>query len=193
MPPDDLSRRDEFLIAMYAQLWQNINRHIMIVWEGVGVLVAVFAVFGLVSQGMPLSVASAVLLLACIWVMAHTYDSSHWYNRNLLMISNIERQFLGRKDLEEIHYFFEQHRPSQMITFLRIQWWLAAGLATIVIGYYSVADAIPRLTAEGQAALKDVIGPYVLLIVAALAAEWLRRKRDASYSTLLERSPGKQL
>jgi hypothetical protein len=38
-----------------------------------------------------------------------TSSRSYWYNRNLVIIANIERQFLGRK---EIHYYFGKHRKK---------------------------------------------------------------------------------
>ena len=36
-------RRDEFLMAMYGEMWENINRHIVVVWQSVGVLAGAFA------------------------------------------------------------------------------------------------------------------------------------------------------
>ena len=53
---------------------------------------------------------------------ANLIDSSYWYNRNLVIIANIERQFLELKDLKEIHYYFGAHRPkNKMITHLKVQ------------------------------------------------------------------------
>jgi hypothetical protein len=195
-PP--LDRRDEFLIAMYNQLWQNINRHIMILWEGVGILVAVLAVYGLVEKNvLPPPIAASVAIGAAAWVVAHTYDSSHWYNRNLLMITNIERQFLRRGDLKEIHYFFEKHRSTgEMIMFLRIQWTLAAGTAALVLAFYTVSDFLPRMTALAAdhyrlLGVSFASAPYGVAILALLWTELLRRRRNRDYAALLQNSPGK--
>jgi hypothetical protein len=60
-----------------------------------------------------------------------TSSRSYWYNRNLVIIANIERQFLGRK---EIHYYFGKHRKkSAMITHLKIQYARGLGIATLFI------------------------------------------------------------
>jgi hypothetical protein len=49
------------------------------------------------------------------------YDASYWYDRNLGIIANIERQFLTKNNLNDIQYYFAEHRPtSKMLTHLRI-------------------------------------------------------------------------
>ena len=35
-------QQNEFLMKMYAEMWGNINRHILVVWQSVSVLVATF-------------------------------------------------------------------------------------------------------------------------------------------------------
>jgi hypothetical protein len=65
------------------------------------------------------------------WLFANLYDASYWYNRNLVIIANIERQFPGHDNLKEIHYYFGKHRKkSAMITHLKIQYALGLGIAT---------------------------------------------------------------
>jgi hypothetical protein len=114
--PDDIDpekpRRD-FLLAMYGQLMNDINRHIVVVWQSVGVLFGAFAVFALVEKKIvSLDIATSLILLLCAWVVAHVYDAGYWYNRNLVIIANIERQFLRPSDLREIHYYFGRHRKT---------------------------------------------------------------------------------
>jgi hypothetical protein len=119
MPAD---RRD-FLLKMYDQMFNDINTHILVVWQSVAVVVGAFAVFALVEKAViSADVAAALILLLCGWLIAHLYDASYWYNRNLVIIANIERQFLSSADLKGIHYDFGKHRAkSAMLTHLRIQ------------------------------------------------------------------------
>src|SRR5687767_8597827 len=91
----DYRKRPEFLIAMYEQLMSDINRHLVVVWQMVSVVGA--AIVGLVvaeKQGVPTAYAVIVALVVIAWVLEHLHDGNYWYNRNLVMITNIERVFL---------------------------------------------------------------------------------------------------
>src|ERR1700726_3891106 len=78
------NRRDGFLIAMYSQLWNNINRHITVVWQSVGILAGAFALFALVEKHtLSFDWACSLMLLIAGWVVAHTYDANTWFNRNI--------------------------------------------------------------------------------------------------------------
>jgi len=108
------SRRDAFLLAMYREVWNNINRHMTVVWQSAGVLAGAFALFALVDKGaFNVDVASALLVLIASWLVAHTYDANGWFSRNLVIVANIERQFLRSSDDREIHFFFKRHRGPQ--------------------------------------------------------------------------------
>ena len=117
------TNREKFLLHMYDQMLNDINRHIIVVWQSISVLVGAFAIFALAEkQVISVDVASALLILIAGWSLAHHLDASYWYNRNLAIIANIEKQFLSSGDLSEIHYYFGSHRPNnKMITHLRIQ------------------------------------------------------------------------
>ncbi len=104
-------KRDEFLLHMYDQMFNDINTHILVVWQSVGVLVGAFAIFALTEkQIITLDIAAALIVLLAAWLIGHIYDASYWYNRNLVIIANIERQFLAAADLKEVHYYFGKHR-----------------------------------------------------------------------------------
>ncbi len=90
--------RSDFLIAMYNQLMNDINRHIVVVWQSVTALLGAFAAWALVEkQVISLDFAVTLIVVLAIWVIAHVYDAAYWYNRNLVMIANIERQFQKTK------------------------------------------------------------------------------------------------
>src|SRR5262245_23016489 len=97
----DGTSRDAFLIEMYKAMWDNINRHIGVVWQSVTVLAGGFAAFGLVEKNVfPVDFVAALVVIISFWQLAHVFDASYWVNRNLLIIRNIEGQFLGRDDLQ---------------------------------------------------------------------------------------------
>ncbi len=184
--------RQEFLIEMYKQLLSDINRHIMIVWQSISVLVGAFAVFALVEKKIiSLDVATSIIVLLSGWLYAHLLDASYWYNRNLVIIANIERQFLVLSDLKDIHYYFGAHRPNnKMITHLQIQLALGFGLAGLVLLFHFLDRVAPGLGEpltqfDPQRAL-----PYVLAAFAFIYGGSVKKHRDDSYKEFLSNSPG---
>src|SRR6266478_1519931 len=116
-------RRDQFLIAMYGEVWNNINRHLTVMWESAAILAGAFALLALVEKhALPPDLASSLVVLLSAWFIAHTYDANTWFNRNLAIVTNIERQFLRAEDSTQIHYYFTKHRdPENMLDHLLVQ------------------------------------------------------------------------
>ena len=133
----DVERR-AFLLHMYDQLFNDINRHLTVIWQSVGVLLGAFAVFSLVEKGiLSFDLAAALVVLLSLWLVAHVQDASAWYNRNLVIIANIEREFLRSTNLKNIHYYFASHRkPGSMISHLRIQRALGYTVLALVLMYH---------------------------------------------------------
>lgn len=185
-------RRDDFLTEVYKQMFSDINRHIMVVWQSVGVLVGAFAIFALVEKEvMPLDMATTVIVLLCAWLYAHLLDASYWYNRNLVIIANIERQFLTSTDLKDIHYYFGKHRPdNKMITHLRIQLALGIGLSIVVLLFHFFDRVLPGLSLDFSHFDVSRTLPYVIAIAAILYCRNLRKDRDLSYAEFIQNSPG---
>src|SRR5262245_4404379 len=167
---DPEAARADFLIAMYNQLMNDINRHIVVVWQSVGVLFGAFAVFALVEkQIVSLDIATSLIILLCAWMVAHVQDASYWYNRNLVIIANIERQFLRQSDLKEIHYYFAEHRRSgRMITHLRIQLWLAVGVSLLVLLIHFVTNGLPVYYLHTKEGTGLTALPWVVALLGAL-------------------------
>jgi len=177
---------------MYKEMFADINRHILVVWQSVAVLVGSFAILSLVEKDViPLDIAAALIVLLCAWLFAHLFDAAYWYNRNLVIIANIERQFLTPEDLKNIHYYWGQHRPNnRMLTHLKIQFALGVGVVTIMLAYHFANRIIPGFDApianfEFMRAL-----PYVTLIIATLYVCSVRNQRLQSYREFLRNSPG---
>jgi hypothetical protein len=156
--------RSDFLIAMYNQLMADINRHIVVVWQSVTVLVGAFAAWSLIEKNIiSLDVAATLIVIIAVWVLAHVYDASYWYNRNLVMIANIERQFLRQTDLKEIHYYWGKHRGANaMIRHLKLQGALALGVAGLVLVIQFSHTILPLLPKHFAGAHAQNFMPWIV-------------------------------
>jgi hypothetical protein len=178
---------------MYDQMFNDINTHILVVWQSVGVLVGAFAIFALTEkQIITVDVAASLIVLIAAWLIGHLYDASYWYNRNLVIIANIERQFLNPSDLRNVHYYFGKHRKKgSMITHLRIQYALALGIGLVVLLFHFFTRVEPGFRSPWSAfdPLRSL--PYAVVVLAFLAVRRLKVNRDAAYGEFLKNSPGK--
>ncbi len=185
-------KREDLLLKMYDQLFNDINRHITVIWQSISVVVGAFAVFALVEKKVvTLDIASTIIVLLVSWLLAHLYDAAYWYNRNLTMIANIERQFLTKNDLRDIHYYFGKHRPvNAMLTHLKIQYALGLGLGGIVLLYHFITRVSPGF--DLPISCFDPIRslPYALVLVSLIYLSFLRKNRNMSYEEFLKNSPG---
>ena len=177
---------------MYDQMYNDINRHILVVWQSVGVLIGAFAIFALAEKAIvPVDIATGLILLTAGWLLAHLVDAAYWYNRNLAIISNIERQFLVDEDLRNIHYYFGSHRPNTMLTHLRIQFAFGVGISLIVLFFHFSARVylgMSELLSHFEPARAI---PYIIPLIGAAYLRRLRRHRDESYAEFLKYSPGR--
>jgi hypothetical protein len=187
-----MTQREELLLKMYDQMFNDINRHIMVVWQSIGVLVGAFAIFTLVEKNVvSLDIAAGIILLLSSWLFAHLIDASYWYNRNLVIIANIERQFLKKEDLKAIHYYFGAHRPNnKMIEHLRIQVALGVGLSGIVSIYHFIERILPGLRAPWSN-FEPLRGlPYLIFFVALVYLFLLKGRTRIKYQEFIDNSPG---
>lgn len=161
----DVDARRELLLRMYDQAWNNINRHISVVWQSVSVIVAAFAIYAGVAQKMiSLDIASTLLVTLCGWVITNGFDASGWYNRNLAIIANLEAEFLWAEDATCIHPYVGKHRPpGKPVTHFWIQIALAINTWLAVLGFHASESLLPDLRVDGQLQLRTTL-PYVLTI-----------------------------
>jgi len=187
-----MTSREEMLLKMYDQMFNDINRHILVVWQSIGVLVGAFAIFALVEKKIvTLDIAASIVLLLSAWLVAHLFDAAYWYNRNLVIIANIERQFLKTDDLKNIHYYFGSHRQkNKMIEHLRIQMALGIGLGGIVLVYHFIERIFPNFPAP-MSNFDPIRGlPYILIIIAFIYLFWLKQHCKKKYEEFIKNSPG---
>lgn len=191
---DAVDRRDDFLKQMYSEMWNNINRHLTVTWQAVGVLAGAFAVFfGLAErQAISIDLAAALLLLIAAWQLCHVYDANTWFNRNLGIISNIERQFLTKRDEKEIAFYFtEPHRkPGNLVGHLRVQRTFGFGVVLLVLGIHFASRVLPGIRSPWSSIELVRSAPYV---TGAVCAWWVTRERAQQISRqqeFIKRSPG---
>lgn len=184
--------RVELLLRMYDQMFNDINRHIIVVWQSVGMLVGAFAFLALAEKHLiSIDLAVALILLVTGWLMAHLFDSAYWYNRNLVIIANIERQFLQQDDLKYIHYYFGKHRPrNKMIAHLRIQFALGVGTAVLLVLYHFVTRVVPGFGSPWSTLDLQRSLPYLVAVVVAIYVLHVKRQCRKKYSEFLSNSPG---
>lgn len=185
-------RRDEFLLQIYNQMFSDINRHILVVWQSVGVVVGAFAIYALAEkQIVPIDVAETIIVILCAWLWTHILDAGYWYNRNLAIIANIERHFLTKDDLKNIHYYFGRHRPlNRMIAHLRIQVYLAWGLALVVLLHHFSTRVVPGFSSSSCHFDVARTLPYLFSAISGIVIYGVANDRNKSYEEFISQSPG---
>jgi hypothetical protein len=184
-------RRDDFLLAMYSQMWGNIDRHILVIWQSVAALLGAFAVLALIEKNvLPIDLACSILVVICAWVVAHVIDANYWFARNLVIITNIERQFLLASDLVSIHPYFRVHRKPTLLDHLAVQGALAAGVFSLIVGWHFFTRVVPGFTSPWRNFEVVRALPYLFTVASAVMLIPFRRKQVESYNLLLAQSPG---
>ena len=185
------SGRDEFLLVMYGKMWDNINRHLTVVWESAAILAGAVAVFALTENGtLSVDIASTLLVIVSAWTVLHAYDANSWYNRNLAIIANIERLFLKPSDAKDVHSFFLKHRDCGLVEHLRIHAFLGMSFGVLTLLYHFSIRVWPGLGAPlaGLEPLRFL--PYLAALAAAIAVGVLRRHYIEKHREFEANSPG---
>lgn len=184
--------RKEFLMHMYDQMFNDINTHILVVWQSVGVVIGAFALFSLVQKAiLPLDIAVALIVVIVLWLLAHLEDAGYWYNRNLAIIANIERQFLRKEDLQNIHYYFGKHRGKNiMLTHLKIQYAFGVSIILLMLLYHFLNRIVPGLGSPWRNFEPERGLPYLFVVCGSIYVLYLRKKMKKKYSEFIQNSPG---
>lgn len=188
--PTARDRRDQFLVTMYGKTWDNISRHLLVVWQSIAALfTAVGAAFLSDKKLLSPDFAFSIVVLAATWSLAHAIDAKAWFNRNLLIVSNIERQFLWSSDAQEIHPFFAGPHHSGFVDHLKIQvvlGWSILGLAIVFHFFSRVWGGLdPSAKLDPTRAL-----PYACALMGAAVLWAFNRKVNTKYAALIKASPG---
>jgi hypothetical protein len=186
-----MDRRDEFLVVMYEKMWDNINRHLTVVWEAAAIIAGAVALFALTENGvLSPDIASTLIVMIAGWAVLHAYDANGWYSRNLAIIANIEKVFLRSDDDRNIHYFFRGHRKFELIEHLRIHAFLGGGIGILTLLYHFSTRVWPGFGGpwddfEPQRTLPYLAGVSVVVVVVHFRRHYAKKHKDFE-----KKSPG---
>lgn len=193
-------RRNEFLLEVYRQCSAHLDRHVLIPWQSVGVIGAALAVFLLKKQfdssSEELDYVLTVAVLLCAWLCANLYDANNWFDRNLHIIANVERQFLSSSDLKEIHPFFGEHRfqrsghKVRLLRHFMIQLAMTIGIWVLVLAFH-YSQRLVGVSGTGLCSVRSL--PYVATVLGAIFVFWIRGKTAADTAKLFNAAPGKPI
>lgn len=187
-----MTDRSDFLKTMYEQMFRDIAQQYTVVWQSAATVFAAFAVVALVEKSLiSIDLAISVVVIVLTWFLLNVIECSYWYNRNLCIIANIERQFLTQDDLAHIQYYFGSHRlGNKMTSHLKNQAFLGFTLAALMLMYHFITRIVPGFILPLNHFDPLFSLPYV---VAGICAYYLRRRvvlRNKAYAEFLLNSPG---
>jgi hypothetical protein len=193
MEPEDVLARQQFLMNMYDQMWNNTTRHITLIWQPI---IVIFATIGAIMAAeikdlnfVAISIFISLAFLIIGWYLAHVHDSSGWVNRNLVIISNIEKQFLVVSDETEIHpYFNSDPKKREMIEHFQIQYFLGLTLGFAVTIYY-----IWKIIQNNLGFVNEIIIPIAGFIIASAYVLIIRTRVRTKFEDLVKVSTGKMI
>jgi hypothetical protein len=193
-PQDDIARkaRLDFLLAMYKALWDNINRHVQVLWQSAAVLATAFGAAlllkkdgGAAAEGSTTDIAAAVVIAAACWLFVHAVDAANWINRNLQIIGNVEAQFLGRADRAVIHPYIGFKRPNKMLPHTKIQASLAVLVGMFAFIAHFVSRVVPTLDADAAIDWARFL-PTITVVVGASLDIWAYKSARSDFARFLE-------
>lgn len=188
-----MTPREEFLQKMYEQMFRDIEQQISTVWQSVATVFGSFAIVALAEKGVvPFEFGISIVALLCGWFMMTVNECSYWYNRNLVIIANIERQFLTKNDLIDTVYYFGSHRPrNKMISQLQIQIKLGVSLLGLVVVYHFWTRIVPGMSVVSYDIDPLLALPYLVSVAVLVALGLQIRARNGDYAEMLSQSPGR--
>jgi hypothetical protein len=185
--------RKTFLMEMYRQMFADINRQMTVVWQAVSVVIGAFALLALVEKNIiPLDIAVSLIIILSAWMFAHMLDGGYWYNRNLVIIANIERQFLVATDQNDIQFYFGKHRSkgNRMISYFKIQSALAVAVASLVLVFHFFVRVAPGFGSAFSSFEPTRLLPYIASIASVVLCCVFSTDRRKSYENFILNSPG---
>jgi len=184
--------RAEFLLEMYRQTSNHLNRHVVLLWQSVALLGGAYAAFGFQEKNViSIHHATAIALLLCGWFCANVYDAYAWFDRNLVIITNIERLFLDKQDESTVHPFFLKHRdPTKLVQHFEIQLFLGMTIAAIVSIVHFYRQVLPSFKTPNGVFDAELALPYVALLLSLCFCARIRCQVLRKASQLRKSSPG---
>lgn len=177
---------------MYRQTSNHLNRHVLLLWQSVALLGGAYAAFAFQEKNViSIHHATAIALLLCGWYCANVFDAYAWFDRNLVIITNIERLFLEQQDVSLVHPFFLNHREAKdLVQHFRIQLFLGVMIAVIVVVVHLFKQVLPSLKIPNGIFDAEVALPYAVLIISIGYCAYIRHQVIKNALKLRASSPG---
>jgi len=180
---------------LYDELWLSIHSLMRSAWQSISVIVGALAMFALVEkQIVNIDIATSIFVAICFWSLACIIDAAFWYNRNLAIVANVEKDFLLESDLVNIHPYFNEHRKdNEMIAQFRIQFLLVVVVLSIFLAFHFFNRVVTGfcLPLSNFDFLKAI--PYILTLVVGLILYKFWRYRIKEYNEFTAKAPGKTI
>jgi hypothetical protein len=175
------SRRDNFLLRMYGEYWDNISRAEDNAWKIFASYTALFAGLALIH---PIIGDFGFLLLILIFssvAIAIALRANLWYVRNLGLISNLEQEFLEERDYGIIvpHPFLKKPR------FINDEIWWIHIITYLLITFSLILLIYQRLEESTLCTLKYSV--FICLVVCFFYG----CKLYLEYRDFITQAPGK--
>lgn len=180
--------RADFLINMYNQAFNNINRHIIIVWQTISILAASFVSIFLAEKfEVSIWITSFLLIIYITWMIAHLIDANHWFKRNLHIITNIEKNFLNKDDLKLIHPYINMDIKYEKI----IESFYIQIIFAIVIWILMLVFLFYKATLTNS--LDLFMFHFTITIICWIILTMYQESNKKKIKLLITQSPGKEL
>jgi hypothetical protein len=191
-PTDMDSPRTEFLLEMYRQTSNHLNRHILLVWQSAALLGGAYAAFAFQDkQVISIHVAAGIALLLCGWFCANVYDAYAWFDRNLVIITNIETLFLTKEDAKYVHPYFPGHRSAEnLVLHFRIQLFLGVAVAVMVVAVHLYNQVLPSFKIPNGVFSWNLAFPYLVLASSIVFCGFVRHQVYQKAQKLRVDAPG---
>lgn len=174
---DDSSSRNEFLLRMYDQLWQSVQRVEGGIWSFVAAFAAIAVSFAAGFQGsVSIFYASIFSIIISFWGMNLSIVSSRWFNRNLIQISNVEKKFLSASDYGSIIPDEYKNPGNRFFNWSSINFYnlnflaFLSALIVIVSGFFLVAGR--TLTLLDQVTVIGIVSVGIIFTYHNYCSSW---------------------
>jgi len=186
-----LSRRDVFLLEMYKQCSAHLGRHVTAMWQCFAVLAAFAATLRLDVRDESFDYAIALSLLLCFWLIASNLDASAWFNRNITIITNIERLFLETADANLVHPFFTRPaKADRIINHFLVQIYFSIAAIFILISIHFLNRILIRGCINLRELSFSATIPYVVSFIAIYLLNAMHRKSIRQQEEVNKSCPG---
>lgn len=162
-----MTAREEFLLKMYETTWANVTRAEDAIWKGMTAYTAIFAGLSLASSVVGIWGFLILIVVFGLFGMALSLNANLWFVRNIGMISNLEKEFLGEDDYDRLIPAVWKGK----VPFLNDEIW------TIMTGFFFVVTLAAVSSIGSRLAIHEIVITFLVfasgLVAVAMYGVWL--------------------